>query len=90
MKTKSVLFIIAVVLLIVGAILTINTVFRRESSSLFSSNVEALATPEAYEPGTGECYKDYTFSMNAIFLSCGSCRYFYGVPLYYWDTGSCN
>jgi hypothetical protein len=86
MKTK---YAIIAVTIIVAAAFTSAKAFK-ENTPLFEANVEALTSPEAYQKGTGKCYKEYEFSLTALFLSCSTCRYYYGVPTFYWDTGNCD
>lgn len=86
MKIK---YAIIAVTIIVAAAFTSVKAFK-ENTPLFEANVEALASPEFNQEGTGKCYKKYEFSLTALFLSCTTCRYCYGVPTFYWDTDNCD
>lgn len=89
MKKKLLFFALAVIV-IIGSILTTRYIRECNSKKLFNANLEALLEPEAYTKGTGVCFQDYDLVTNALFLSCTSCIYIYGVPKYYWMRGNCD
>ncbi len=90
MEKKHILIALAAIMLVVGSVFTVRAFRERSMDSIFNSNLEALIGPEAFQKGKGECWTDYDFTVNALFLSCESCIYLYGVPTYSWMTGYCN
>lgn len=64
--------------------------YKSNQTSLLDSNVEALADMEWMGGGIGTCYHDYQFMENIMFLKCGVCLYFYGVPTNTYYTGICK
>lgn len=93
MEKKKLLIVVASIFLVVSSMLTVRAVREHSPSSmLFDANLEAILAPEFLQPGKGNCFdKDqYVFNVNALFLPCDLCVFFFGVPIDPWPDGSCN
>ena len=91
MEKKKYLIAVAAILLVAGSIFTARAVREHKSDlMLFNANLEALLEPEAFQSGKGDSWKEYTFSINALFLHWDSCIYLYGVPDYPWMKYTCQ
>lgn len=80
---------VAVFAIVAMAAFNINVNNNDELSGMTLANIEALASGETGESGTGECWKTITEQAGSRVLYCGSCKWMDGAKSWVSGKGTC-